>query len=96
MSKMPMIKEPQYWQSKSSGEILKLSGSHKPSDIWHLNYLRLRFLYHPESECVLTEDWYLLEDDLDSRRSALHSGVVEEISYEDYHWLKTLYDNPDL
>lgn len=92
-----MSKEPeQYWLVKKSGEIMTVSPSHKPTDLWRESYMRLRFFHHPESDSVLYEDWYLLANNRESKKSVLHSGVVEEVTYEEWRWLKTLYDNPDL
>lgn len=96
MGQRPTIKPVEYWLAKDTKQVLLISGSARHSDLWHASYMRLRFFHHPESDSVLYEDWYLLEEDMASRPSVLHSGMVEEITYEEYLWLKTLYDNPEL
>jgi hypothetical protein len=91
MIKVEAYDEPVYIQDKMTGKIwegeITLEQHRDPK--WNMRHRRVRLLHHPESDAVFCEDW-----NIPDWQSSL--SVANEINLEEFIWLKTLYDNPDL
>lgn len=79
----------EYWQVKTTGEIMICPVVETRSPEWHLAYRRVRLLHHEESECVFLEDF-------GTCLSALDDPSVVELDIDEYNYWKMIYDNPDI
>ena len=79
----------EYWQVKTTGEIMICPVVETRSPEWHQAYRRVRLLRHEESECVFLEDF-------GACLSALDDPSVVELDIDEYNYWKMIYDNPDI
>ncbi len=88
-----MDNERVYIQNKVDGRVWEgeISDSDRKSQQWNMRHRRVRLLHHPESDCVFCEDY-----DTPEWQSSMCDGMVHEVDIEQWLWLKTLYENPDL
>lgn len=86
-----MDNERVYIQSKVDGRVWEgeISDADRKSQPWNMRHRRVRLLVHSESDSVFCEDY----DTPDWQTSR---GMADEVDLEQWLWLKTLYENPDL
>lgn len=93
MYKVETHDDPVYIQDKLTGKIwegdITLAQHRDPK--WNMRHRRVRLYHHPESDSIFCEDWHTP----DWQRADVN-GECSEIDLEQFTWLKSLYDNPDL
>lgn len=91
MYKVETHDDPVYIQDKLTGKIWEgeITTAQHRDPKWNMRHRRVRLLHHAESNSLFCEDWHTPD-----WQSSL--AVAEEVTLEEWIWLKSLYDNPDL
>lgn len=91
---MTRYREPsvEYWQVRTSGEIMECPGAEERSPEWHKAYRQVRLFIHHESGHVFVEDYHAPAHVLQNH----HEAQADEVPLHVYKYWKLIYDNPDL